>query len=270
VTISELLSAAEALVADQWQKCQPPGDSKAYRLLKEAGFFLWRTGQLYRFEDYLARPSVDRAVDVRTSWRGETGEEASGAWQTLSRISDTLRSAEKKKLIQIARAQLEFIASTGQCEEFHDYLKTFYRNPPPVIARFDTRDEAETWLRNLPEPPSSAYILVGNEYLEVFYFRERGVRALRRDYALERFIEAVTSRGLPAPAASFDTHAEASAWWKSHPAPPLSVFVRIAGAHHLAVHHKKIDYRSLHSISILEDWRREQERIAEQEKARSR
>jgi len=270
VTISELLSASEALVADQWQKLQPPGDSKAYRLLKEAGFFIWRTGQIYRFEDYLARPSADRAVDVRTSWRGENDEEACGAWQTLSRIGDTLRSAEKKKLIQIARAQLEFIASTGQCEEFHEYLKTFYRNPPPVIARFETRDEAETWLRNLPEPPSSAYILVGNEYLEVFYSRERGVRALRRDYALERLIEAVTSRGLPASAASFDTLAEAAAWWKGHPVPPLSVFVQIAGEHHLALYHKKIDYRSLHPISILEDWRREQERIAAQEKARSR
>ena len=270
MTISKLLSASEALVVDQWQKLQPPGDSKAYRLLKEAGFFIWRTGQLYRFEDYLARPSADRAVDVRTSWRGENDEEVSEAWRTLSLIGDALRSEEKKKLIQVARAQLEFIVSTGQCEEFHDYLKTFYRNPPPVIARFDTRDEAETWLRNLPEPPSSAYILVGNEYLEVFYSRERGVRALRRDYALERFIEAVTSRGLPAPAASFDTHAEAAVWWKSHPAPPLSVFVRIAGEHQLAVYHKKIDYRSLHPISILEDWRREQERIAEQGRARSR
>lgn len=270
MTISELLSASEALVADQWQKLQPPGDAKTYRLLKEAGFFIWRTGQLYRFEDYLARPSADRAVDVRTSWHGENDEEASGAWQTLSRIGDTLRSAEKKKLIQVARAELDFIAATGQCEEFHDYLKTFYRNPPPVIARFETRDEAETWLRNLSEPPSSAYILVGNAYLEVFYSRERDVRALRRDYALERFIEAVTSRGLPASAASFDTLAEAAVWWKGHPVPPLSVFVQIAGERHLALYHKKIDYRSLHPISILEDWRRDQERIAAQEKARSR
>jgi hypothetical protein len=270
VTISQLISESEALVAEQWQKLQPPGDSKAYRLLREAGFFIWRTGQLYRFEDYLARPPADRAVDVKTSWRGETGEEASGAWQTLSRIGDTLRSAKKKKLIEVARAQLEFIASTGQSEEFHDYLKTFYGNPPPVIARFETRDEAEIWLRNLPEPPSSAYILVGNDYLEVFYSRERDVRALRRDYALERFIEAVTSRGLPAPVASFDTLAEAAVWWKAQPVPPLSVFVQIAGEHHLALYHKKIDYRSLHPLSILEDWRREQERIAAQEKARSR
>jgi hypothetical protein len=50
----------------------------------------------------------------------------------------------------------------------------------------------------------------------------------------------------------------------------MSVFVRSVGEHHLALYHKKIDYRSLHPISILEDWRREQERIAAQEKARSR
>ena len=270
MTISELLSASEALVANQWQKLQPPGDPKAYRLLKETGFFIWRTGQLYRFEDYLAHPATNRTVDVRASWHGENGEEASEAWQTLSRIDNSLRSAEKKKLIQVARAQLEFIASTGQCEEFYEYLKTVYHNPPQVIARFETRDAAEAWLSNLPEPPSSAYLLVGNVYLEVFYSRERGVRALRRDYALERFIEAVTSRGPPTSVASFDTLAEAAVWWKDHPVPPLSVFVQIAGEPHLALYHKKIDDRSLHSVSILEDWRREQERIAAHEKARSR
>lgn len=253
--IFDLLAASEVLVTEEWRKLQPPGDSKAYSLLKEAGFFIWRTGQIYRFEDYLATPSSTRAVDPSTSWRGEHGEEARTAWQTLSRIGDTLRSAKKRQNIQVAKAQLEFIASTGQCGEFDEYLKTFYRNPPPVVARFETRDEAETWLRSLFEPPSNAYVLVGNEYLNVFYSRERGVRVLRRDYALERFIEAVTSRGLPAATASFDTLAEASAWWEGHAVPPLSAFVRIAGELHLALYHRKIDGRSLHPISILDGWR---------------
>ena len=138
------------------EKLPLPGDSKAYLLLKEAGFFIWRTGQLYRFEDYLARPPEDRAIVVSTAWNGENGAEASSAWQTLVRIGNALRSPEKKKLIQVAQAQLEFIASTGQCAEFCDYLQTFYRNPPPIIARFETRDEAESWLRDLTEPPSNA------------------------------------------------------------------------------------------------------------------
>ncbi|MET0404960.1 MAG: hypothetical protein ABW123_21270 [Cystobacter sp.] len=149
-------------------------------------------------------------------------------------------------------------------------MQTFYRNPPPIIARFETRDAAETWMRNLSEPPSSAYILVGNAHLEVFYSREKDVRALRRDYVLERFIEAVTARGLPASVASFDTLEEAAVWGEGHPVPPLSVFVRVAGEHHLALYHKKIDDRSLHPTSILEDWRREQEKIAAQDKAQSR
>ncbi len=266
MTITELLSASETLVSHRWQKLHPPGDAKAYRLLKEAGFFIWRTGQLYRFEDYLARSLSLLPVDIKSAWQGETGKEAGEAWRALSRISDSLRSTEKKKLVQVARAQLEFIASTGQCEEFHDYLKTFYNHPPAGLARFDTRDEADAWLRNLPEPPSSAYVLVGNEYLEVFYSRERQVRILRQDYALERFIEAVTSRGLPTPAESFDTHAEAASWWKHRHEPPLSVFVRIAGESHLAVYHKKIDYRSLHPISILDRWHGEQARLEAQEK----
>jgi len=87
------------------------------------------------------------------------------------------------------------------------------------------------------------------------------VRAITRDYALERFIESTTSRGLPVPAATFNTLAEAEAWWAHQPDLPLAVYVKIAGEYYLAVHHRKIARHTLHPISVLEGWEEEKKRI---------
>jgi hypothetical protein len=261
VTIYELLSDAQELLIRQWNATQPPENEEIYRLVLEAGFYLWRTGQIYRFEDYLARTSADRSVAVEALLRGEEREDFRKAVRILSQIRDNLPSEEQKRLIQVVIERFRFITSSGQRDDFSDYLETFYRGPPPVIAHFDTRDEAETWLANLREPPSSACILIGDEYHEVLYFRDRGVRAIRRDYDLERFIESTTSRGLPVPAATFNTLAEAEAWWARQPDLPHAVYVQVAGDYYLAVHHREIARRTLHPISILKGWEEEKKRI---------
>ncbi len=266
MTIFELLSKAETLVANRWRATRRGEDKGLYRLLQEANFYIWRTGQVYRFEDYLGRAAAARHAAEATAWSGEYSERLTQAREILSRIRDSQQTPSDQRLVQVAIDELDFIRSTGQQDDFYDYLKTFYGNPPPVIARFDTRQEAEAWLNNLAEPPSNAYVLVGDEYLELFYFRDRAVRGFEREYTLERFIEAVTKRGLPPPAAAFATRAEAEAWWANHPAPPISVFVQIAGEHYLAIHHRKIAHRTLHPISILKGWEEEKKRIEELEK----
>ncbi|WP_052519491.1 hypothetical protein [Archangium violaceum] len=268
MTIFELLSSAGILLAKLWRATRAREDEGLYRLIQEANFYIWRTGQVYRFEDYLGRAAADRHPAEASAWSGEYSERITQAREILSRIRDSQQSPGDQHLVQIVIDELDFIRSTGQQDEFYDYLKTFYGNPPPVIARFDTRQEAEAWLNNLAEPPSSAYVLVGDDYLEVFYFRDRAVRGFERQYTLERFIEAVTSRGVPPPAAVFATRAEAEAWWASQPAHPIWVFVQIAGEHYIAIHHRKIAHHTLHPISILKGWEEEKKRIEEMEKAR--
>ncbi|HEY0093129.1 MAG TPA: hypothetical protein VGB96_02340 [Archangium sp.] len=267
MTIFELLSNAEALVAKLWRATRTREDEELYRLLQEANFYIWRTGQVYRFENYLGRTAADLHAAEANSWSGEYSERLIKAREFLSRIRESQQSPSDQRLVHVAIAELDFIRSTGQQDDFYDYLKTFYRNPPPVIARFDTRQEAEAWLNNLADPPSNAHVLVGDEYLELFYFRDRALRGFEREYTLERFIEAVTSRGIPPPAASFATRVEAEAWWANHPAPPISVFIQIDGEHYLAIHHRKIAHRTLHPISILKGWEEEKKRIEEMEKA---
>jgi hypothetical protein len=259
VTIFELLSNAEVVVANRWRATRTREEESLYRLIQEANFYIWRTGQVYRFEDYLGRAAADRHPAEASEWSGEYSERLIQARGILSRIHDSQQSPSDQHLVQIAIAELEFIRSTGQQDDFYDYLETFYGNPPPVIAHFDTLQEAEAWLNKLDEPPSNAHVLVGNDYLELFYFRDRAVRGFERQYTLERFIEAVTSRGLPPPAAVFATRAEAEAWWANQPAQPIWVFVQIAGEHYIAIHHRRIAHSTLHPISILEGWEKEQQ-----------
>ncbi|HEX5746858.1 MAG TPA: hypothetical protein VFZ09_11495 [Archangium sp.] len=266
MTIFELLSNAGMLVANRWRATRTREEESLYRLIQEANFYIWRTGQVYRFEDYLGRAAADRPPAEASDWSGEYSERLTQAREILSRIRDSQQSPSDQHLVQIAIDELEFIRSTGQQDDFYDYLETFYGNPPPVIARFDTRQEAEAWLNNLAEPPSSAHVLVGDDYLELFYFRDRAVRGFERQYTLERFIEAVTSRGFPPPAAVFATRAEAEAWWANQPAPPIWVFVQIAGEHYIAIHHRRIAHSTLHPISILKGWEQEKKRIEEREK----
>jgi hypothetical protein len=267
VTIYEILSDAEVLLISRWRETRLAENEKLYRFVLEAGFYIWRTGQIYRFEDYLQRPVSERIRAAEAEWPGEEREDVEEARAILSQLRDDMPSEEEKHLVQVIIDRFGFIHSMGQCDEFSDYLATFYRNPEPVIAHFDTRAEAEAWLENLEEPPSSGYILLGEEYHEFFYSRERGVRGIRREYMLERFIESTTSRGLPEPVATFDTRAEAEAWWANQPTPPYWVYVKVAGEHHLAVHHRKIDRRTLHPLSILEGWEEEKKRIDELAKA---
>jgi hypothetical protein len=66
---------------------------------------------------------------------------------------------------------------------------------PPATAAFDTRQEAEAWLMNNPEPPRHAFIKIGGEYYLAAYQKSVSHRALypftRADEWLKRLREAL-------------------------------------------------------------------------------
>ncbi|QRK13546.1 hypothetical protein JQX13_10155 [Archangium violaceum] len=159
---------------------------------------------------------------------------------------------------------LNFIADTGQIDALEDYVNNRVEYAPLAIAHFTTRDEAETWLRSLAEPPSPTRILVGDEYYRVWSSREDNARGMYRDYVIEPYIEELAARGISPTAPSFKTRAEAGDWLKNHPAAPFE-FVSVAGEHFLAVHHKRLKRHSLHPVaSALTEWEAKK-RAAERE-----
>jgi hypothetical protein len=97
----------------------------------------------------------------------------------LARLRANTQSEEEQELLAAAIDAMLFITSTGQRYAFMDYLQQRESNaPPPVVASFDTREEANAWLNNHPEPPDGAHVLIAGKHHHVVYSREQNLRRL--------------------------------------------------------------------------------------------
>lgn len=171
----------------------------------------------------------------------------------LGRIRTGTSSTEDQELLAIAIDAMLFITSTGQRYAFIDYLKQSDSEAlPPVEASFDTRDEAEAWLKNHPEPPDGVHVLVADEYHHVIYSREKSLRRLIRAPILEHHLESVTNKGLLAPVAVFNTREEASAWLEHQAGSPPQAVIQIEGQSYLAVYHRSARHLALYPVSSAE------------------
>jgi hypothetical protein len=169
----------------------------------------------------------------------------------LWKCSEESTSADEKERFLMAIDALGFIMKIGQSHGLEEYLKDRAINGPPlVIAAFNTREEAETWMKNHPDPPHQANILIAGEYFLTAYFPDVNHRAILHDPVLEYYLEEMIHGGLPAPVATFTTYEEATTWLHSQPEPPRQVFITIAGEYYLAVYHYKVGLRALYPISM--------------------
>lgn len=120
---------------------------------------------------------IPSAEDLTRPGRGEGQERL---WLALDKAHAVLSSsAEELEGLHSAALALHFIQETGCTRDFARFL-AHLDQPLPPICSFDTREEAEAWLRNHPRPPSGASVQVGEEVLTVGYQRERDQRLLVR------------------------------------------------------------------------------------------
>jgi hypothetical protein len=170
--------------------------------------------------------------------------------ELLGRLWEESKSEEEKERLQYARDALNFIYETGQTYDFDDYRAGLDVNaPPPVIATFNTREEADAWLRGHPNPPRHAKILIAGEFHYVASSREHNHRAVLSSNTLEYYLAEMIRDGVPPPAFTFSTHEEASKWLHSQAEPPRQIFIQIAGEPHLVVYHEKINLRAIYPLS---------------------
>ncbi|MDY7230563.1 hypothetical protein [Hyalangium rubrum] len=95
----------------------------------------------------------------------------------LARLRAENPSAEEQELLAVAIDAILFITSTGQRYAFVDYLQQRESDaPPPLAASFDTREEAEAWLKNHPAPPDGTFVRIAGQYHHVLYSREMNLR----------------------------------------------------------------------------------------------
>lgn len=172
----------------------------------------------------------------------------------LARIRANTQSAEEQELLAVASNALLFITSTGQRYAFADFLQYLESNaPPPVVASFKTREEADTWLNSQTEPPDSTLVLIADRYHTVVYIRELNHRRVIPLSVIEFHLGRLKREGLPPAVASFLTREEAEAWFMSQTEPPEQALIQIAGDDYLAVYHRNVNHRALHPFSMALD-----------------
>ncbi|OJT18280.1 head protein [Archangium sp. Cb G35] len=172
----------------------------------------------------------------------------------LARIRANTPSEEEQALLETAINAILFITSTGQRYAFADFLKYLESSsPPPVVAAFKTREEAESWLNNHPEPPDSTLVLIADRYHTVAYIRELNHRRLLPLTVIEYHLGRLKREGLPPAAASFNTREEAESWFMNQSAPPEQTFIQIASDDYLAVFHRNVNHRAIYPFSMALD-----------------
>jgi hypothetical protein len=169
----------------------------------------------------------------------------------FTQLRDDPESAEERELIQVILDALQFISSTNQYSAFREYLEhTEVGGPPYAMAAFATREEAEAWLKQLPQPPDSANILIGNTYHDVVHDPEAHVIRLPRSRALEHYLADLEKERPPTAVASFGSLEEAAAWLQSQSDPARWAWVLVAGEFYLAAYYRNLHHRALYPLSM--------------------
>jgi hypothetical protein len=261
MTSHTLLSDPQEVIGARWCEEQSPEQARILGLARDALRFVSATGQRYRFEDFRkslesgTRSSGGAAPVPATGRLAELEERLRRTGEFFTKLRDETDSAGERALIQVILDTLHFISSTGQHGAFGEYLEHVEAGAPPyVIASFETKEEAEAWLRNHPNPPDSANVLIANSYHDVMHDRETNSRRLPRNRDLEYYLAELKRDEPPVAAASFASLEEAEAWLKAQPEPARWAWVSVAGEIYLAAYHPNIDHRALHPLSMADGY----------------
>ncbi len=242
---------AQRVIGRLWREDQSTGQERILRLARDAMVFISNTGQQYPFLDFQDSHVPRSSLLVYEEGASELKEDLRGAELFFESLLDDPATADERTPIQTLLDVLHFIGSTRQVGPLRDYLQRVDSHAPPLVLKaFETKEQAEDWLRNHPNPPCSGDILIGERYHDVVYDRETRFRGLPWNRRFERYLGELARTDPPVAQASFDTRESAEAWLRGQSHPSLRTWVLIAGEFYLAVYHPNIDHRALYPLSM--------------------
>lgn len=257
MTIYDTLQEAGTFIASRRQAARALSlepKENLWLYLRDLRSFVYVTGQVYRFEDFLKKAASTEPAGFSEHLGPDKESLAHAAAALLLTLLDEAAEPGHKKYVQILLSLLQFIAETGQFLDVEDFFRHQAEYAPVAIAHFRSLPEAEAWLRSVSEPPSSALVLIGDAYFQLWYWREDQTRGLYRDYPVEPALEVLVSQGIPPQTPAFSTRAEAEEWLARHPTHPYG-FVAIAGEYYFAVHHRRLRRHTLSPVVLaLKEW----------------
>lgn len=269
MTAYEELWEAQRIIGKYWREDQAPEQALVLGLARDALDFISATGQRHRFRAYRQQQASTAAEGGTAQGTleplGGAGSQEHGSpgteqlLQRTARFFTNLLSApqppDEVELLRVAVDALHFIAATGQLSGLEEYIQHLDAGAPPhVVAAFTSIEQAEAWLKEHPDPPDFAHILVGNEYRAVSHDRQSNIRRLPNDNAIEYYLAELRQEEPPVPLASFSTPREAEAWLRAQPEPARRAWISIAGELYLAAYYPNINHRALFPLSLAEGY----------------
>jgi hypothetical protein len=169
VTIFDRIMDAQELLGKNREHAQSPEEKELLLLAIDALWFVWRNGQTYEFESY--RKDVESEAPPRVIASFSTRDEAE-VWVKARPQSPDLALvliADEYHVVLSSRDEQRRALVPDMAMGYH--IEEMTRNGlPPVVATFNTRDEADVWFRSQSEPPAQTVIQIGGErYLAVFF-----------------------------------------------------------------------------------------------------
>ncbi len=225
-------------------------------LAREALLFPLVTGQRSHFEAFRASPRTGESS--RFEGFADLQQRLSQTVGFFERLLDESESTDDRKLIPVILDALHFVSSRGQYRAFGEYLDHVEASGPPyVMGAFETKEEAEAWFKQQPEPPEPVLILIANTYYDAIYDLRVNKLRLPRDRSIEYYLAELKREQPPKAVASFGSLAEAEAWLQAQPHPARWAWVSIAGEFYLAAYYPNINHRALYPLSLADGYEEE-------------
>lgn len=241
MTAYEELWEAQRIIGKHWSAEQAP----VLGLARDALDFISTTGQRHRFRAYRQGPPTGGSSEG--SSEGLLGQ----AESFFRRLLKTPQPPDEAELIEVIADALRFIVTTGQQVDLAQYVEHLEAGAPPyAVAAFGSLEDAERWLMDHPDPPDFAHVIIVGEYRSVYYERERNIRKLPNDNAMEYYLAELQSEEPPVAVATFATRHEAEFWLKAQPIPARRIWISIGGEFYLAAYYPHLHHQALFPLAM--------------------
>ena len=169
MNIHELILDVQALLGRTMKSARSPEEKDLFGVAAAALMFISETGAVHPFEDYL-------------KFRRGAAPYVVAAFKTHQEADTWLRGHPEPPHGAFVLVADEYYIVMYERELNHrhlfphpilaGYLEQIQRGAPATfMASFDTREEAEAWLKGQSGPPRQAYIMIGERRYVALYHR---------------------------------------------------------------------------------------------------
>ncbi len=177
MAIGDQINDAVDLLGRIHEKTQSPEEQALLHAAADALRFVWAMGLTYEFVDYRESLESESPAPVVAAFKTREDADSWLANNTRPPAMAYVLIAGEYHVVAYRRESDWRTFLPHPTLEF--YLEEMRREGlPPVVATFNTRDEADAWFNSQAQPPAQSVIQIGGEHYLAVYYRNIHHRAL--------------------------------------------------------------------------------------------